>query len=155
MTAAAGTELEVIDSWIVGTLAADAPLAALLYVRVDGVPSVYADMIPPDAQLPAVVFSLSADNDVNVATRGDRIMIRAAYNIKVVDASESWTTTAAIFSLMDQLLTVGAPVSPAYGGTMLGGRRLSNIKYVEPPDLQGRQYRHRGGIYELFAQTTD
>lgn len=154
MSAAFGNELEVIDSWLVDTLGGDAALAALLFARVDGVPSIYADMIPPDAQLPAIVFSYNAGADINVASRGQRIMSRGAYTVKVVDSSESWVPAAAIFSRMDELLDNATPTSPTVGGTMIGGRRLEPLRYIEPPDLQGRQYRHRGGLYEFFAQTS-
>lgn len=133
-------ETWTIDSWLYQTLHGDAVLLGLIS-------DVYADVAPPPAVLPFLVYSLQDADDV-ITVNGLRIMTAATYQVRVVTDSESYGTIKTAVERADSLLHRSS--GEAAGGIVISCVREAPIRYTEL--VSGKLYRHLGGFYRLQVQ---
>jgi hypothetical protein len=135
-----------IDEWLYGTLTGDAALTAVVGQRV------HNEQAPTTSTFPLVVFQLQSSIDV----RGNgqtRIMVDALYVVRGIVANASYDANSKLIAeRIDALLHASS------GGTADGGaasiftsHRTQHFRLAE--EESGKQYRHLGGIYRIYAQS--
>lgn len=134
-------ELPLIEQWLYQTLSGDATIVGLIGNRV------FAYLIPQDATLPALVYTFQNAQDVEGCT-GCRLIVKATYQVKAVDKSESVAGVKALNDRVDALLQ--RKTGAVTGLDVLTCLRQYPFEYVELQD--GAQFRHAGGVYEIVAQ---
>jgi hypothetical protein len=126
------------ERWLYQVLSGDTELTALVSNRVFG------SIAPKDTPFPYVIYQVQAGSDVQgVGTA--RIMSDLVVVVKGVDRAQSFASLEAIADRIDVLLQ-GVHGS----GGVLGSVRLQPLTMVEVIDEI--QYRHLGGIYQVYAQ---
>lgn len=137
-------ELTLSDAWLLTKLKAIPQLAGV---------EVYADFIPLDAALPAVVFQPTIFNDV--ATFADkRILVEADYVVRVTDAATSYSNIVVVANAIDEALqgSSGLVNTPAGNGRVVSCVRVEPIRFVEIDDTSKKRYVHLGGVFRLQVQ---
>lgn len=133
-------EIPRIEQWLYDRLSGDAALNNAVGGRI------YAYLIPPEAALPAIVFSYQRGSDVSTQN-GRRVLLDAVYLVKVV--GEGWSS-APLQTIVDRIDAVlGMASGVGADGVRIECRRLNPIAYVEYSD--GRLYRHLGGLWRIIA----
>ena len=135
-----GAETAAVETWIYGTLADDATLDSL------GVTGVYSYMAPEDATYPFILFQQQASSDVN-AVGPNRIMAQTVYVIRAV-TDGALSSVVAINTRIDNLLQ-------AQNGSNVNGTVIACMRerpFVQVETVEGRSYRHLGGIYRIYVQ---
>ena len=135
-----------VDRAVVGVLADDAELAALLP---DGV---YWDLAPAGSSQ-FVLVSLSESRGMPELNDGDTFRA-LTYLVKAVARGTSSAPTAAADARIQALLDHGAIDLPAAAGcAVMAIRWLDRVRYSEiTPDAE--QWQHRGGRYEVSVTPT-
>ncbi len=135
-----GAETATAETWIYSTLANDATLISL------GVTGVYSYIAPEGSAFPYILFQQQAASDVN-AVGPTRIMAQLVYVIRVVTMG-SIGSVVAISTRLDNVLQ-------AQSGSNANGLVISCMRerpFVQVETVEGRSYRHLGGIYRLYVQ---
>lgn len=149
-----GAESITMDEWLYARLSADNALLVALGVDLMDPPDmlpVYGYEAPPEALLPFVIFNFQSGVDVNaIATEDSRIMVSALYQVKAVAEGPSFKAMGSIVAAMDAAISGNGGTTPT--GEVFGCKRESSVVYPEPPGTGGRQFRHLGGLYRIFAQ---
>lgn len=125
-------------------------LADALAVSLDELPFRIWDA-PPDqnAAEPYVILSVSEPRDVNTVPMVE-VMVAGELTAKVVGRAEAYEPLRPAYVAVHQGLQGRASVPLNGGGMALTCRRLRSIAY--PETVNGVEYRHLGGTYEVFAQ---
>lgn len=130
------------DSWLYGVLIGDVTLTGLVGARV------YGHLAPQEATFPLVLFAMRSG--VDVQTLGpNRIMSNLVYVVRGVTESSSFGTP---LSVIAERIDV---VLQAKSGTTAAGAVYACVReqpYTLIEMSKGRQYRHLGGIYRLYAK---
>lgn len=122
------------------TLAADRWLTA----RLSPLAPVFADVAPPDAAAPFLVFSLADARDVAVV--GDvRLIVDATYLVKAVGEGRSYAAIEPLALALDAALH--GQRDETAGGAVVRCSRTRPIRYAE--HSAGVDYRHLGGYYRV------
>lgn len=137
-------ETVAADQWLHATLTGDATLTGVVAGRV------YADLAPPDSELPAVVFSEQAPTD-SIGVDGARILVQALWLVRVIADTTSWHGT--LKTAADRIDTVLHNTSGAAAGGVTVGKCVRESSYRLVDTAHGKQYRHLGGIYRLILHT--
>lgn len=130
-------ETTAAERWLYETLAGDAELTALVSDRIFGY------IAPIEAVFPLVVFQVQAGADVR-GVGPTRIMSALTMVVRGVDRGQSFVGLEAIADRIDALLQGRSGVG------VLGCVRLEPLALAEVVD--GIQYRHLGGIYQMYVQ---
>lgn len=130
------------DSWLAGVLSGDVTLAGLVGARV------YGHLAPQGAIFPLVLFAMQSGIDVQ--TLGpNRIMSNLVYVVRgVAEGGSFGTPLSAIAERIDAVLQ-------AKSGTTAAGAVYACVReqpYTLIETGNGRQYRHLGGVYRLYAK---
>lgn len=139
-----------VQEFIVQRLLASAELADALETDPADLGSRIWDS-PPDseAQEPYVIISMSETADVNTIPMVE-VMARAEATVKVVGRAEAYETLTPAWTAVHAALQGQRSVPVSGGGVALTCRRLRTVAY--PESINGVEYRHLGGTYEVFAQ---
>lgn len=136
----AGLEPDACDEWIWTTLASDATLTPLIHgVWLGGT-------APQGTAFPFVTFQMMAANDLMVVD-AIRVWTNLVYLVKVVGESADFQTLRAVVARIDALLHRGS--GTAADGTVWACVREQAIRM--PEVVSGRQFRHDGALYRLYA----
>jgi hypothetical protein len=135
-------ETDVVAAWLMGILTGD---AALMAAAPGGV---WEDVAPEGTAYPFIVFSLQAPTDVN-GLGGRRMWTNATYQVKGVDAGQSYTRLSPIADRLDVLLH--RQRGAVSGGVVLSCTRDQPVRYSEFDPATG-VYKHLGGLYRIEAQ---
>lgn len=139
-------ETLAVDEWLYATMAADASIGALVADRI------YAEVAPADATFPLIITTHLSSTDVRAATQQSRIMVSGLWLVKgVVNDSSFNNTLKAIAERIDALFHASS------GGTADGGGAAIFTSHREQPFRlaeveSGKQYRHLGGQFRIYAQ---
>jgi len=135
------SETVAIDKWLYSLLSTD---ATLLGAAPGGV---HADAAPRGTAFPLVIIALQDATD-GMSFNGTRILVRATYQVKVVGQGASYSALDTAAGRIDALLhRASGSVS---GGVIYSCVRVEPFRYRE--DLDGIEYRHLGGFYEIQVQ---
>ena len=135
------SETVAIDTWLYTVLHGDATLLA----AAPG--DVHADAAPRGSVFPLVIFALQDATD-GMGVNGTRILTRATYIVKVVGQATGYKALDTAASRVDTLLHRAS--GSVVGGTIYSCVRTEPFQYRE--DLDGVEYRHLGGLYEIQVQ---
>lgn len=130
--------------WLFGTLTADATLVAMLPGgATSGINNQQAEQ---GTAHPIVIYQFMSGVDY-AAVGAFRIWTNMIWLIKAVGDTANVASLDAIVARIDTLLhrASGTPAS----GTVWSCTRESTIEY--PEDVSGRQFRHSGATYRLYA----
>ena len=135
-------ELFAADTWLTSVLGNDSTLSGLVSGRI------YGHAIMGSATYPLVLFSMQSARDV-MGTGPARIMVDSLYVVRGI--AEAGTFAGNLKTIADRIDAVLHAASGSnVNGTVLACVRQQPFLYVEP--YNGRQYRHLGGIYRIYAQ---
>jgi Protein of unknown function (DUF3168) len=138
-----GTEQNLIDIWLQATLDADVTLTGLL----NG--GVHDHLAPPTAEYPFIVYQNQTTVDVG-GTGAGVWMVDTLYLVKSIARVDDFEALRPLNARIHALLEgVTTAVS---GGFITGCRRVSQFRMVE--SIEGKQVRHLGGLYRVFAQAS-
>jgi hypothetical protein len=126
------------ERWLYQVLTGDTELTGLVGDRV------YGSIAPREAAFPYVIYQVQAGADVR-GVGPARIMTDLVVVVKVVGRAQTFEGLETIANRIDGLLQ-GVRGS----GGVLGAVRLQPLSMVEVTDEI--QYRHLGGIYQIYAQ---
>lgn len=133
-------ESVVVDRWIYGKLFNDATLMTL-------VTGVYSSPVPPGKLLPYVVLQEQTTRDIR-GVGPSRIGIGGTWLVRAVMETPSWGgSLETIANRIDVLLQAAS--GSATGGVVWACVRERPFRLVE--STQNGQYRHLGGIYQIWA----
>lgn len=136
----AGLEPDAAEEFVYATLRGDATLMGL----VSGV--FVGGSAPQGTAYPFIVLQLMSGNDTS-AVGGIRIWGDLVYLIKVVGETADYQTMRGAVARMDALLHRSSGTST--DGTIWACVREQTIRL--PEVVQGKQYRHDGGMYRIYA----
>jgi hypothetical protein len=138
-------ELSIAEEWIETTIENDPVMQSLCGNPV----RVFNEEVPVNTLYPFVVYSVHDNRDLIVI--GDaRVMATAAYLIKAIAVGPDWPSD--LMSAAAQIdVLMNAILQPVTGGIVHGSRRSSEYRLVE--QVEGKLFRHMGGIYEMWLQT--
>lgn len=139
-----GDETTIVDQWITATLTADATIIAAL---TDGENGVHADIAPPKAGHPLIVFQFQGGFDVRGAGP-HRIMLSGLWLIRAIGEGRDYLEIKPIADRIDALFQ-GADGSAA-DGFVFSSVREAPFRLAEREE--GHDYRHLGGVYRCLAQ---
>lgn len=131
-----------IEQWLYGLLSLDSQMDTLIDGRV------FVDMADQGTIFPYVVFSFMAAHDV-IVVGGVRVMTAAVYQIKAITDQANADVLAPIAKRIDELVDGQSGVVGSTG-RILAAVRQSPVAMSE--EDSGIQYRHRGGLYRIWAQ---
>jgi hypothetical protein len=139
-------ETLAIDEWLWLTLNADAQLASLC------TGGIHSEQAPQSALPPFIIFTMMEATDVRAASQQDRIMVSGLWLVRGIVQDTSFNATS-----QDIAERIDAALHAAPGGSVnddkgqvFGSHREQPFRLAE--DINGKQYRHLGGIYRIFAQ---
>lgn len=135
------TQTLTVDKWLYALLSTD---ATLLGAAPGGV---HADAAPRGTAFPVVIFALQDAID-GMSFNGVRILTKATYEVKVVGAVGGYNAIDTAYGRVDALLHRAS--GSATGGYVYSCFRIEPFRYRE--DLDGVEYRHLGGLYEIQVQ---
>jgi hypothetical protein len=135
-------ETDVVAAWLMSVLGGDAALQA----AAPG--GVWEDVAPETAAYPFVVFSAQSQSDVKGLGR-IRLWTSCSYQVKGVDAGQSYARLAPIADRIDELLDGQRGTTD--DGTVLSCQRDEPVRYTEIDPTTG-VYKHLGGLYRIEAQ---
>jgi hypothetical protein len=141
-----GNEYLALAEFLRAKLATHAGVSALVAGRI------YDSIAPQNAAFPLIVFSLQSSGELNAL--GDpsvsRIFLRPRVLVKAVVQATSYTPASAIAQQIDAAL-VGSEGSAGTPSVLIRfANREETFHLVE--NVEGKQYRHLGGIYRAFVQ---
>lgn len=143
-----GAEQDLIDRWLEARLKAHAAFNAISAGLATRVFNMFA---PTGTVYPFIIYQAqSPPRDIR-GVGAARVMVDTLYIVKAVAQATSFSPLASIAVEIDKLLTVpnGEVVTD---GVILASVRDDQFSMVETES--GKQYRHFGGQYRLFAQAT-
>lgn len=130
------------DGWLYSVLSGDATLAGLVSTRV------YGHIAPQEAAFPLVLFALQSSSDVQILGP-NRIMTNMHYVVRGVTEGGSFGgTLKTMAERIDAVLQ-------AASGTVAAGQVFACVReqpFALVETVQGKQYRHLGGVYRLAAR---
>lgn len=136
-------ETSVIDTFLYTTLTNDPTITGIIGTRC------YADFAPQGTIFPNIIFQLQAATDLN-AVSSQRVYINSVYVVKaVVETASYGGTIATLAQRIDALLHRQQKAISNVG--YIWCRREQPFRLAEVTD-GGKQYRHMGGIYRIWAQ---
>lgn len=139
-----------IQEWMVAALTGSQELADALQVPPGDVAARVWDSPPPlDADLPYIILTVTEPVDVGGVPMVE-VMARSEATAMVVGQAEAYDPIQPVAVAMHHALQGVTSVPLNGGGTMLSARRLRSIAY--PEQVNGVEYRHLGGTYEVFVQ---
>lgn len=140
----AGDEIGVIDLWVDSQLRGNADLVAHVGSRI------YNSYAPAEAPSPVVVFQHQSMRDVR-GVGSARIMVDTLYVVKAIAQGADYEALRPLARGIDVALTKpnGGAVS---GGLVITAVREEPFALIDIDD--GRQFRHLGGIFRVYAQAT-
>lgn len=133
--------------WIYATLKANGTLCADVGGTVS--PRIYHDVIPQSAALPAVVYQIMASRDENAV--GGRGLTVQQWQVKAVGQGPSYSALRNITDQIDASLNYKFGTATT-AGVVVGCSRSEEVMYGESGN--GIEYRHLGGIYQIYAAGT-
>ena len=136
-----GDELPLINDWIESRLKTDLEMSGFIKERV------HEGIAPDDEQYPYVTYQQQSAVLVR-GVGGLVIMADALYLVKAIAMVDNWTILRPINIRIDALMSGFTGV--VLGGSIEGTVRRSPYSLIE--EVEGRQIRHLGGIYEIQAQ---
>lgn len=152
VTAGAGRELWIAESWIYQVLQADATMETLLPGTNEQ--TIWPGIAPVGTPEPYVIASFQGSEDINGLGSGlARIMSGILYQVAVYGPFSTLGALAPIAMRIDELLH-GKSGELLDGATVLG-TVLSCVRQrplTLPEVAGGRQYRRLGGVYRLQVQ---
>jgi hypothetical protein len=138
-------ELTLAETWIESTISGDPTMQALCGNPV----RIFNDEVPVNTVYPFVVYSVQNNLDVVVINKA-RVMATASYLIKAIAVGNNWPPD--LMSAAAQIdLLMNAILQPVSGGIVHGSSRSSEYRLVE--QVEGKLFRHMGGIYEMWLQS--
>jgi hypothetical protein len=139
-----GAEVSIIDSWVYAQLAGNVTVAQMVGTRI------FNTYAPPDIAFPFIIFQQQTLRDVR-GVGSDRIMVDTLYVVKGVSQGSDFSQLGTLASAIDVALNVPAG-GAATGGLVLASVRDEPFALTEVDD--GKQFRHMGGVYRIYAQAT-
>lgn len=139
-----GAEVSIVDAWVAARLAATVAVTNLVSTRI------YNSFAPLDAEYPFIIFQQQTLRDVR-GVGSDRIMVDTLYVVKGISQGTDFAQLGTLAAAIDSALNVPP------GGAVTGGHVMASVR-EEPFALteveDGKQFRHMGGIYRIYAQAT-
>jgi hypothetical protein len=130
--------------WLFGTLTGDATLVAMLPGGATaGVNNMQAEQGTP---YPFVVYQFMSGIDY-AAVGAFRIWTNMVWLVKAIGDTADVAALDAIAARIDTLLQRGSGTPVA--GNVWSADRQTTVEY--PESVEGRQYRHLGGTYRIYA----
>lgn len=132
-----------IAQWIFETVNGSSAVTSVV-----GAGNIHELPAPQGTSYPFVGFSQLSSVDV-VEQAHFRIMVNELWNIRVIDESRSYT---------DEMITVADALDSLFhraDGTADGATIFSSTReepFRLPEDKDGKEYRHLGGVYRIYAQ---
>lgn len=134
-----GAEAAAADDFLYGTLHGDATLLGLVTDVINTQPA-------KTALYPYVIFQYMSGIDY-AAVGAFRIWTNMVYLVKVVDETPVYADLSAAVARVDALLHRAS--GPVADGTVWSCTREQTFRL--PEDVAGRQFRHQGGLYRVYA----
>lgn len=135
------SESQRVARWITQTLNADVVLMALIT-------GVYEQPAKQGSLHPMVVFNQMSEVDIATGDSLKRIMTNSLWLVRGVVDDTSFETATSIADRLDTLLQNAS--GTADGADIFHCSREQGYRMVD--DTSGKQFRHLGGIYRIFAQ---
>lgn len=141
-------ETNAAEAWLYSTLAADSALAAVVGTRI------YNTRRPTGSAFPLVIFQHQGGRDLTMLG-AVRVWSQLTYLVRgiveVFDANEQGSFEGSAKTIADRIDAVLHGKSGTNGsGTVYTCVRDQTFQLVETVD--GRQFRHLGGIYMIHAR---
>lgn len=136
----AGLEVAAVDEWLDATLNNDATLAGL----VPG--GIWNTQPKANTAYPLGIFQFMSGVP-HAAVGAYRIWVNMVYLVKVIGETADSATLNAAVARIDALLQRGS--GTAADGTIWSCVCETMIRF--PEAIEGRQYRHSGATYRLYA----
>jgi hypothetical protein len=112
-----------------------------------GIGNMWELPIPQGRGFPAIGFNQLSSIDV-VATAHYRIMVNELWLIRLIAEQSSHVDSLAIVDQLDTLFHKANGV--ADGATIFSSTRANTYRLSE--DKDGKEYRHTGAVYRIYAQ---
>jgi hypothetical protein len=139
-----------LQEFVVARIAASQDVADALGVDLADVSArIWDSTPPPDADLPYIDVTVGTPDDVNTVPMVE-VMVRGEVTVKVVGQAEAYEPVSAVYKPVHAALQGRVSVPLNGDGVVLSSRRLRSIAY--PEQVNGIEYRHLGGTYEVFVQ---
>ncbi len=144
-------ELTRAGQWLYETLTGDATIGALPSITV-GEAGVYADIAPPGAPWPFVIFQHQGSIDTTGMNAGTRVLVESLWTVKAVGQAEGYAALAAVADAIDAVLQ--ATSGAVDDGTVLSCVREQPVQFTEADqnEAPGVQWRHLGATWRLLIQ---
>jgi hypothetical protein len=141
-------ETLAVDEYIYRQLTEDASTTALIAQRV------YGEQAPAGADLPLILFNNLSALDVR-GSGNTRIMIDGLWVIRAVVQDGSYNATArALAACIDRLFRDGTSRAVDDNKALVfQSHREQPYRLVD--EQSGKPFRHLGGIYRFYAQSTE
>lgn len=130
------SELRVVEKWLYDTLSNGS---------IGATGGVYGDIAMASTDEPYVVYTYLAGRDM-IVTSGLRIWSECRYLVRAIGAETYFGALDTISDAIDAL------IDKAHGVVLSDGIILSCLRqepFTLTEQVNGIQYRHRGGIYQL------
>jgi hypothetical protein len=133
--------------WIYAALKANTTLCGV--IGGTAAPRIYHEIIPQSADLPSVVYQMMTSIDENaIGARGPTVQ---QWQVKGVAQGQTYNALRTVADQIDVALhRVHGTATTA--GIVTASERIEEVMYGEASD--GREYRHLGGIYRIYAAGT-
>lgn len=130
------------DRWLYGVLSSDGALLALVGTRV------YADLAPDGTQLPVVIYQMQSARD-RMMVGSTRIWSDQLYLVRGI--AETPAYGGDLLTIADRIdVVLHAASGSTVEGTVFECVREREFRMVET--INGRQYRHLGGVYRILTR---
>lgn len=144
----AGLEGITLSRWVYQTLTLDAELAGYLGGAQAVFQRVWEGVAPAGTGEPWIVFTVMEPQDVK-GVGMVQVMSRASVMVKVIGKGSSYGPLLPIYKRAHALLEAQSNKAVT-DGLVLTSHRVSGVQY--PEQVNGTEYRHLGGIYDMYAQ---
>lgn len=143
-------ELTRAAEWIYTRLAGTSAVTAI--VGSGSAARIYADVAPPGAAWPFVIFQHQGSVDVTGQNPGTRVLVSSLWTIKAVGRGESYAALATLADAIDTAMQGAA--GTADDATIYSCVREQPIQFAELDDstTPGEQWRHLGALWRVLVQ---
>lgn len=138
-------ELFAAETWLYSVLAADASLAAVVGERIYSEQAWQTDPLPA---MPIVLFQMLSGNDLR-GVGAVRVWVDAVYVVRGISDEDGYG--GSLKTIADRI----DAVLHAASGSNAEGTVVECVRdrpFKMPETINGRVYRHLGGVYRLHVQ---
>lgn len=143
-------ELTRASEWIYSKLVAASAVTAI--VGSGSAARIYADVAPPGASWPFVIFQHQGSVDVTGQNPGTRVLVSSLWTVKAVARGESYAALATLADALDAALQAAS--GTADDATIYSCVREQPLQFAELDESStpGGQWRHLGAIWRILVQ---